>query len=54
MENVIVTPHYGAQTAESLYNMATMAAQGVIDVLEGRRPQYLVNPGIWENRRKTV
>jgi D-3-phosphoglycerate dehydrogenase / 2-oxoglutarate reductase len=47
MENVIVTPHYGAQTAESLYNMATMAAQGVIDVLEGKRPQYLVNPGIW-------
>jgi D-3-phosphoglycerate dehydrogenase len=54
MENVIVTPHYGAQTAESLYNMATMAAQGVIDVLDGKRPQYLVNPGIWENRRKTV
>jgi D-3-phosphoglycerate dehydrogenase len=54
MENVIVTPHYAAQTSESLYNMATMAAQGVIDVLEGKRPQYLVNPEIWENRRKTA
>ena len=54
LENVIVTPHYGAQTAESLYNMATMAAQGVIDVLDGKRPQYLVNPEIWETRKKTV
>jgi len=44
MENVIVTPHFCAMTEESLYNMATVVAQGVLDVLEGRRPQYLVNP----------
>ena len=44
MENVIVTPHFCAMTEESLYNMATTVAQGVLDVLEGRRPQYLVNP----------
>lgn len=44
MDNVIVTPHFCAQTEESLYNMATMAAQGVIDVLEGRPPRYLANP----------
>ncbi len=44
MENVIVTPHFCAMTEESLYNMATMVAQGVLDVLAGRRPQYLVNP----------
>ncbi|MCK9363150.1 MAG: hydroxyacid dehydrogenase [Syntrophales bacterium] len=42
MENVIVTPHFCAMTEESLYNMATMVAQGVIDVLEGRQPQYPV------------
>ncbi len=44
MENVIVTPHYCAMTEESLYNMATMVAQGVLDVLEGRQPQYPVTP----------
>jgi D-3-phosphoglycerate dehydrogenase len=44
MENVIVTPHFCAMTEESLYNMATMVAQGVLDVLEGRRPQFPVNP----------
>jgi D-3-phosphoglycerate dehydrogenase len=50
-DNIIVTPHMGAQTAESLYNMATMVAQSVIDVLEGRRPQFIVNPEIWETRK---
>jgi len=44
MENVIVTPHFCAQTEESLYNMATVVAQGVLDVLEGKKPQYLTNP----------
>jgi D-3-phosphoglycerate dehydrogenase len=44
MENVIVTSHLGAMTEESLCNMATMVAQGVLDVLDGRRPQYPVNP----------
>lgn len=44
MENVIVTPHFCSMTEESLFNMATTVAQGVLDVLEGRKPQYLVNP----------
>ncbi len=52
MENVIVTPHYCAMTAEGLYNMGTMVAQGVLDVLAGKCPQYLVNPQIWERRRQ--
>jgi len=52
MENVIVTPHYCAQTEESLYNMGTTVAQGVIDVLDGKKPRYLVNPEIWEKRIK--
>jgi D-3-phosphoglycerate dehydrogenase len=52
MDNVIVTPHFCAMTAESLYNMATMVAQGVLDVLAGKQPSYLVNPKIWDLRRK--
>lgn len=51
MENVIATPHFCAMTAESLYNMGTMVAQGVVDVLRGTRPQYLVDPEIWDMRR---
>jgi D-3-phosphoglycerate dehydrogenase len=52
MENAIVTPHFCAMTEESLYNMGTMVAQGVLDVLAGVRPQYIVNPAIWEQRRR--
>lgn len=52
MENVVVTPHFCAMTEESLYNMGTMVAQGVLDVLAGRHPQFMVNPEIWESRRK--
>ena len=51
MENVLVTPHFCAMTEESLYNMGTMVAQGVLDVLAGKRPLFLVNPEIWEKRR---
>ena len=54
MDNVIVTPHFCAMTAESLYNMGTMVAKGVLDVLEGQRPEYLVNPEIWDERRSSV
>ena len=52
MDNVIVSPHYCAMTEESLYNMATMVAQGVLDGLNGKRPEYLVNPEVWEIRRR--
>lgn len=54
MDNVIVTPHFCAMTAESLYNMGTMVAQGVLDVLNGKRPDYSVNPQIWDTRRPAV
>lgn len=53
MENVIVTPHFCAMTAESLFNMGTIVSQGVLDVLAGNRPQYIVNPEIWETRRQS-
>lgn len=52
MDNVLVTPHFCAMTAESLYNMGTMVAQGVLDVLAGKQPQFMVNPEIWESRRR--
>lgn len=51
MDNVIVTPHYCAMTEESLYNMGTMVAQGVLDGLNGKKPEYLVNPEVWDRRR---
>jgi D-3-phosphoglycerate dehydrogenase len=46
LPNVILTPHSAALTQQCVARMAEHAAQGVLDVLEGRRPQYVVNPEV--------
>lgn len=51
MENVIVTPHFCAMTEESLRSMGVTVAQGVVDALAGKMPQYLVDAGVWARRR---
>jgi D-3-phosphoglycerate dehydrogenase len=48
LPNVIVTPHSAALTAEAVIRMATGAAQAIVDVLEGRRPEHVVNPEVFE------
>jgi D-3-phosphoglycerate dehydrogenase len=47
--NCLLTPHIAGITKESMDRMATHSAQGVLDVLEGRRPQHLVNPEVMTN-----
>jgi len=42
--NALLTPHISSSTRESLDRMAAQSALGVLDVLQGRQPQYLVNP----------
>jgi len=44
LPNVILTPHSAALTRECVARMAVDAAQGVLDVLEGRKPKYVFNP----------
>ncbi len=43
LDNVVLAPHIGSASLETRTEMAVMAAQAVIDVLEGRRPKNLVN-----------
>lgn len=46
MDNVILTPHNASLTAECMIRMALAAAQGIDEVLSGRKPTYPVNnPG---------
>lgn len=40
-ENILVTPHMAAHSEESMARMATMMAEGVLDVLAGRTPRYI-------------
>ena len=47
LDNVVTTSHIGAFTWESMENMGSIAAQNVIDVLQGRRPAFPVNVEAW-------
>jgi phosphoglycerate dehydrogenase-like enzyme len=46
LDKVVTTSHIGAFTWESMETMGRMAARNVIDVLEGRRPEFAVNPQV--------
>jgi len=43
LEEVILSPHSAALTKESSRRMAMHAAEGVLDVLEGRKPKWVYN-----------
>jgi D-3-phosphoglycerate dehydrogenase len=48
LPNVILSPHSAGLTVECVIRMATHAAQAIIDVLEGRRPEGVVNPEVFK------
>lgn len=49
LDNILLSPHSAALTGECVIRMATGAAEGVVDVLTGRRPQFVVNPEVLNN-----
>ncbi len=44
--NTLFTPHIAPNTPQCLDRMSRQAAQGVLDVLGGRRPRHIVNPEV--------
>ncbi len=50
MENVLVTPHIGADTIEAGREMALTAAKMIDDVLSGKKPEFAVNEVKTERR----
>ncbi|MFQ5975903.1 MAG: phosphoglycerate dehydrogenase, partial [Candidatus Hydrothermarchaeales archaeon] len=48
MDNLIATPHLGASTEEAQRNASTMAAEGVLDVLQNRASRYVVNMPVFD------
>lgn len=51
LENVVATPHLSSFTDDGKRKMGIGAVQGVLDVLSGRKPEFIVNGEIWETRR---
>jgi len=43
LDHVVLTPHIGSATVETREKMAFLAAQGIVDALQGRRPVNAVN-----------
>jgi glyoxylate reductase len=43
MENVVLLPHIGSATYQVRSKMSEIAAQNIIEILEGRKTPYLVN-----------
>lgn len=50
LENVVLLPHIGSASVASRTRMALMAAQSAVAVLQGERPQHVVNPEVYEQK----
>jgi glyoxylate reductase len=50
LENVVVAPHIASASVDTRREMSLLAAKNAIAALEGRRPQTLLNPEVWEAR----
>jgi D-3-phosphoglycerate dehydrogenase len=48
LDNVVMTPHTGAATPKARELSGRAAAEAVLRVMRGERPEGLVNPGVWE------
>ena len=46
-DNVVVSPHTAGVTVESRTNIARIAAEQMLDILDGKRPERLLNPEAW-------
>jgi D-3-phosphoglycerate dehydrogenase len=46
-DNVLASPHTAGVTKEARANMGRIAAEQVLDALDGNRPPRLINPEVW-------
>ncbi|MFC1958999.1 NAD(P)-dependent oxidoreductase, partial [Chloroflexota bacterium] len=46
LDNVILTPHMGGYTFEALKETGMICVRGIVDVMEGKQPQFVTNPEI--------
>ena len=46
LDNVVITPHCGGSTVEAFQRLGASAAKSVVDVLQGRKPDFVSNPEV--------
>ncbi len=49
LDNVVLAPHLGSASHRARNGMAEMAADNLIAVLDGKMPENIVNPEVFEN-----
>jgi D-3-phosphoglycerate dehydrogenase len=52
MPNVLLTPHIGGATRETIARHSAMVVDDLQRFAKGVRPKHLANPGVWKRRRK--
>ncbi len=52
LENVVLTPHLGSASHRARDGMSDMSADNLIDVLEGRKPNHIINPNVLSGQDK--
>ena len=51
LDNLLVTPHVGFLSLESVHELEVWTAKATVDVLQGRMPEFLVNPPVLPHSR---
>jgi D-3-phosphoglycerate dehydrogenase len=51
-DNVVVSPHTAGITRQSRHNIARVAAEQMLDILDGNQPPRLLNPEVWPTYRE--
>ncbi|MBS0644753.1 MAG: NAD(P)-dependent oxidoreductase [Acetobacteraceae bacterium] len=47
LDNVVASPHNAGITVQSRHNIARIAAEQMVDMLDGKKPPRLLNPEVW-------
>jgi D-3-phosphoglycerate dehydrogenase len=51
-DNVLASPHTAGVTKEARANMGRIAAEQMLDALDGKRPPRIINPEVWPDYAK--
>jgi phosphoglycerate dehydrogenase-like enzyme len=51
LDNVILIPHLGGATEETLATLARLGAENLVALIRGERPPSIVNPEVFGGRR---
>lgn len=52
MPNVLLTPHIGGATRETIERHSAMVVEDLRRFVKGAKPKHLANPDVWRRRRK--